>query len=75
MVIKLIVVDQTMSAGATWFNEIIMFLLLLANYCVGTVDCLGFGWGGPVALARSELWRVCPHICLEKVLTSSSIVI
>ena len=40
----------------------------------GIVHCFGFGWGGPVTLTRSGLWRVCPHLCWEKVLISSSFV-
>jgi len=78
MVNKLAVADQTMCAGATWLDAIIMFQLLLVSYCygtLGTVHCFGFGWGGPVTLTRSGPWRDCPHVCWEKVLISSSVVI
>ena len=64
-----ILVNQTMCTGAAWFNAIIMFLLLLV--CLGTLHCFGFVWGGRVALTRLGVCRVCPHLCWEKVRTSS----
>ena len=48
--------------------------VVIVWYCLGAVHCFGFGWGGPVTLTCSELWRVCPHLCWEKVRISGSFV-